>query len=138
MDLSSNLSLVSDTNLTPATQMAMPFNQASAASGNTYEDLMPFSSSRTLDDPMQDFNAFLESIGLSFDWDPEMMPSEHQHALQSGSLQLGMSNVEQGSVDQRLMSDEAPFSNFGSRLPSLQPESSPDDGKIATNRSCIA
>jgi hypothetical protein len=84
---------------------------------------------------MQDFNSFLDSLGLSFDWDPEILAPEHESVLGISSPRRGVSDIEQAVVDQRLMSDEAPFSNFGSRLPSLQRESNPDDGKIAVDGS---
>ncbi|KAJ5176944.1 uncharacterized protein N7482_002821 [Penicillium canariense] len=65
-----------------------------------------------LGDPVQDFTVFLESVGLSSDWDSGVF---------SGDLMS----------DSRVQADEPPsFSNFGSRLPSLQPESHEIEDRI--------
>ena len=89
-----------------------------------------------LGDPMQDFTVFLDSVGLSSDWhsgifnsiEPpiEPMPALSPNAKfgdhlpiptekQNGSLGDGRSQIP--------MEESNSFSRFGSRLPSLQPES---------------
>lgn len=84
-------------------------------------------------DPMQDFTAFLENIGMSDNWFPDIPPSvesgllpgdevlisslSHHHGLASGT----QSN-DHGPRSRIAILDEEPLSNFGSRMPSLQPE----------------
>ncbi|PKK46141.1 hypothetical protein CI102_8369 [Trichoderma harzianum] len=89
-------------------------------------------------DPMQDFATFLESIGLSEQWESEGLPSMEQWIFPTDSAvapQAGLKDAvpnEFDSEDHSLQShtaEEALFSNFGSRLPSLQP-----DGSEAENR----
>ncbi|KAI9924433.1 hypothetical protein MW887_007059 [Aspergillus wentii] len=85
-----------------------------------------------LGDPVQDFTVFLESVGLSSDWDsgvfssveepmlPTSFPMDSKPAIrETAAPRLGTEMIS----DQRTTADDAPsFSNFGSRLPSLQPE----------------
>ncbi|EEA28907.1 hypothetical protein TMatcc_002733 [Talaromyces marneffei ATCC 18224] len=86
-----------------------------------------------LGDPVQDFTVFLESVGLSTDWDSGVFSSIETDPLLSNSIQFDAKPAgrEYGHQrlnpdilsEQRVSADEAPsFSNFGSRLPSLQPE----------------
>lgn len=95
-----------------------------------------------LGDPVQDFTVFLESVGLSSDWDsgvfssvqdPMLPPSlsidsKQQIREAAASARLGGDLAN----DPRVQTDEAPpsFSNFGSRLPSLQPESHEIEDRI--------
>ncbi|KAJ5304112.1 Phospholipase D phosphatidylserine synthase type [Penicillium atrosanguineum] len=94
-----------------------------------------------LGDPVQDFTVFLESVGLSSDWDsgvfssvedpmlPPNMPmdSKSQVREQTASTRLGGDLMG----DPRMQAEEPPsFSNFGSRLPSLQPESHEIEDRI--------
>lgn len=94
-----------------------------------------------LGDPVQDFTVFLESVGLSSDWDsgvfssvedpmlpPSMsMDSKPQVREQTASTRLGGDLMS----DSRIQAEEPPsFSNFGSRLPSLQPESHEIEDRI--------
>ncbi|KAJ6070633.1 hypothetical protein N7467_011952 [Penicillium canescens] len=92
-----------------------------------------------LGDPVQDFTVFLESVGLSSDWDsgvfssveePMMPPSmtiDSKPPRETMSSRLG----EHIMNDPRVPADDQPsFSNFGSRLPSLQPESHEMDDRI--------
>jgi hypothetical protein len=94
-----------------------------------------------LGDPVQDFTVFLESVGLSSDWDsgvfssveepmlaPSMsMDSKQQVREQTASARLGGDLMS----DPRMQAEEPPsFSNFGSRLPSLQPESHEIEDRI--------
>lgn len=94
-----------------------------------------------LGDPVQDFTVFLESVGLSSDWDsgvfssvedpmlaPSMsMDSKQQVREQAASTRLGGDLMS----DPRMQAEEPPsFSNFGSRLPSLQPESHEIEDRI--------
>ncbi|PGH23399.1 hypothetical protein AJ80_02509 [Polytolypa hystricis UAMH7299] len=84
-----------------------------------------------LGDPVQDFTTFLESVGLSSDWDSGMFSTVETEPLLSTPFDPKQSMREIGPPrfngdalpDQRNAPEEAPsFSNFGSRLPSLQPE----------------
>ncbi|KAJ5981263.1 hypothetical protein N7499_001725 [Penicillium canescens] len=92
-----------------------------------------------LGDPVQDFTVFLESVGLSSDWDsgvfssveePMMPPSmtiDSKPPRETMSSRLS----EHIMNDPRVPADDQPsFSNFGSRLPSLQPESHEMDDRI--------
>lgn len=102
-----------------------------------------------LGDPVQDFTVFLESVGLSSDWDsgvfssvesepllPTNIPFESKPPVREiGSQSQSQSQSQRfnGDIlsDQRTAADEAPsFSNFGSRLPSLQPEPHDSDDRI--------
>ncbi|KAJ5317928.1 hypothetical protein N7508_002436 [Penicillium antarcticum] len=90
-----------------------------------------------LGDPVQDFTVFLESVGLSSDWDsgvfssveePMMPPSmtiDSKPPRDTMSSRLGEHLMNDPRVD-----DQPSFSNFGSRLPSLQPESHEMDDRI--------
>ncbi|CAG7962829.1 unnamed protein product [Penicillium salamii] len=92
-----------------------------------------------LGDPVQDFTVFLESVGLSSDWDSGVFSSVEEPMLPPGMgidtkstrdtlhTQLGGDpmNDSRGPAD-----DQPSFSNFGSRLPSLQPESHEMDDRI--------
>ena len=85
-----------------------------------------------LGDPVQDFTVFLESVGLSSDWDsgafssvedpmlPTNIPIDSKPSMrETAAPRLGPDVMS----DLRSTADDAPsFSNFGSRLPSLQPE----------------
>lgn len=87
-----------------------------------------------LGDPVQDFTVFLESVGLSSDWDSGVFSTIETDPMMSSTVpfdqksHLRDANGPQrfnGDMlhDQRVPTDDAPsFSNFGSRLPSLQPE----------------
>ncbi|KAJ5345324.1 hypothetical protein N7452_003328 [Penicillium brevicompactum] len=92
-----------------------------------------------LGDPVQDFTVFLESVGLSSDWDSGVFSSVEEPMLPPGMgidaksnrdtlhTRLGgdLMNDSRGPAD-----DQPSFSNFGSRLPSLQPESHEMDDRI--------
>ncbi|KAI9374909.1 hypothetical protein BJX61DRAFT_495952 [Aspergillus egyptiacus] len=91
-----------------------------------------------LGDPVQDFTVFLESVGLSSDWDsgvfssveepmlPTSLPMESKSAIRESS-RLGPDMMS----DPRTAADDPPsFSNFGSRLPSLQPEAHEVDDRL--------
>ncbi|EED13010.1 C2H2 transcription factor (AmdA), putative [Talaromyces stipitatus ATCC 10500] len=95
-----------------------------------------------LGDPVQDFSVFLESVGLSTDWDSGVFSSVETDPLLSNSIQFDSktANREYGQPrlnpdilsEQRGSADEAPsFSNFGSRLPSLQPEPQESDERAS-------
>lgn len=94
-----------------------------------------------LGDPVQDFTVFLESVGLSSDWDSGVFSSVEEPMLPPGlsidskphvrdtpaSARLGADLMS----DVRVQADDPPsFSNFGSRLPSLQPESHEMEDRI--------
>ena len=94
-----------------------------------------------LGDPVQDFTVFLESVGLSSDWDsgvfssveePMLPPSLSMDSKQQvrdtpASSRLGADLIN----DSRVQAEDPPsFSNFGSRLPSLQPESHEMEDRI--------
>jgi hypothetical protein len=85
-----------------------------------------------LGDPVQDFTIFLESVGLSSDWDSGVFSSVESEPMLPSTLpfeskpprELAPQRFNNDILnEQRPGPDEPPsFSNFGSRLPSLQPE----------------
>ncbi|KAJ5908449.1 hypothetical protein N7495_001131 [Penicillium taxi] len=91
-----------------------------------------------LGDPVQDFTVFLESVGLSSDWDSGVFSSVEDPmlppSLSVDSKQQARDSARLGGdlmSDPRVPADEQPsFSNFGSRLPSLQPESHEIEDRI--------
>ncbi|KAJ4864345.1 fungal specific transcription factor domain-containing protein [Trichoderma breve] len=97
-------------------------------------------------DPMQDFATFLESIGLSEQWESEGLPSIEQWIFPTDSAvapQAGLKDAvanEFDSEDHSLQShaaEEALFSNFGSRLPSLQPDGSEAENRLQSSADTI-
>lgn len=82
------------------------------------------------EDPMQNFAAFIDSIGLSEGWASEGLFSIDQSLLPLDPaipLQMGLRDKATAADDvedppPREAPEEALLSNFGSRLPSLQPE----------------
>ncbi|PWY70232.1 C2H2 transcription factor [Aspergillus heteromorphus CBS 117.55] len=91
-----------------------------------------------LGDPVQDFTVFLESVGLSSDWDSgvfstvedPMLPTTLPMDSKPPVREMGRLGPDLLS-DPRSAADEAPsFSNFGSRLPSLQPEPHDVDDRL--------
>lgn len=93
-----------------------------------------------LGDPVQDFTTFLESVGLSSDWDSGMFSVETDPML-SSTMQLDSKpafapprfNQDIGAEQRQAADETHSFSNFGSRLPSLQPE--PQDSEDRTGAS---
>lgn len=86
-----------------------------------------------LGDPVQDFTVFLESVGLSSDWDSGVFSSVEEPMLpQNMSIDSKPQSRLGGDLMSDRVADEPPpsFSNFGSRLPSLQPESQDIDDRI--------
>ncbi|OQD74354.1 hypothetical protein PENDEC_c011G04545 [Penicillium decumbens] len=94
-----------------------------------------------LGDPVQDFTVFLESVGLSSDWDsgvfssveePMLPPSLSMDSKQEVREQPGATRLGGDLMsDPRTQAEDPPsFSNFGSRLPSLQPESHEMEDRI--------
>lgn len=100
------------------------------------DDLLRFALTGPLQDPMQDFNLFLDSIGLSPSWEPELFsqaPSfsvtlESSTSVLNSNLQPGSSQVL-SCQSPRVHNDDVPYSTFGSRLPSLQPQSRDSDDR---------
>lgn len=103
--------------------------------GDTYEQPPPVFDPPDLEDPMQDFNVFLSSVGLPSDWYQGIFNSiETNDSMVSPilrfneQLQVPRSHVNGDTMnDQRSPGqpeDNTSFSRFGSRLPSLHPESS--------------
>ncbi|RAK73435.1 FTFMHR domain-containing protein [Aspergillus fijiensis CBS 313.89] len=91
-----------------------------------------------LGDPVQDFTVFLESVGLSSDWDSgvfssveePMLPTTLPMETKPSVREMGRLGPELHS-DPRTAADDPPsFSNFGSRLPSLQPEPHEVDDRL--------
>lgn len=92
-----------------------------------------------LGDPVQDFTVFLESVGLSSDWDSGVFSSVEDPMLPT-SVPMDTKTPIREAVPARLgpdvmsdprTADDAPsFSNFGSRLPSLQPEPHEVDDRL--------
>lgn len=94
-----------------------------------------------LGDPVQDFTVFLESVGLSSDWDSGVFSSVEEPMLPPSLSIDSKQQVREATASTRLggdlmndprgQADEPPsFSNFGSRLPSLQPESHEMEDRI--------
>lgn len=87
-----------------------------------------------LGDPVQDFTVFLESVGLSSDWDSGIFSTIEPDPMMSSAVPFEQKPQirEPGGLqrfngdilhEQRAATEDVPsFSNFGSRLPSLQPE----------------
>jgi hypothetical protein len=105
--------------------------------GDTYDQAQPVFDPPDLEDPMQDFNVFLDSVGLSSDWHQGIFNSiEPNDSMASPTmrfndqLQVPRSNINGDAMsDQRSTGqpeDSTSFSRFGSRLPSLHLESSQD------------
>ncbi|KAK5090830.1 hypothetical protein LTR05_001007 [Lithohypha guttulata] len=88
-----------------------------------------YEQSPDLGDPMQDFTVFLDSIGLSSEWDPRMINSTEGEPFASPELKSDPNFYRQTNgtpVDHKLTAvqdESSTFSRFGSRLPSLQPDS---------------
>lgn len=105
--------------------------------GDTYEHAPQVFDPPDLEDPMQDFNVFLDNVGLSSDWHQGIFNSiEPNDSMVSPTirfneqLQVPRSHINGDAMsDQRSTGqpdDSTSFSRFGSRLPSLHPESSQD------------
>lgn len=93
-----------------------------------YGHQTPLFDSPDLGDPMQDFTVFLDSIGLSSEWDPRMINSTEGEPFTSPELKNDPNFYRQTNGDpidpklSGLQDEHTTFSRFGSRLPSLQPE----------------
>ena len=93
----------------------------------------PLSSRHHLGDPMQDFTVFLDSVGLSSDWHSGIFNSvENSDLMISPDLKNESLAIPKPHLNGESMNDgklgmpteeSSSFSRFGSRLPSLQPES---------------
>ncbi|EXJ79821.1 hypothetical protein A1O3_08106 [Capronia epimyces CBS 606.96] len=99
-----------------------------------------------LGDPMQDFTVFLDSVGLSSEWYANMFGHDqvdnyHSPELRSDHLNISRPHLNgEHSIDSKLgvpQEDTSSFSRFGSRLPSLQPESREPDFHRPEPRSSI-
>ena len=96
-----------------------------------------------LADPMLDFTHFLDSVGLSSDWHTSIFGNEEPFSspeLKGDGLGLRPPQLNgEHSGDRLLPPDEvSTFSRFGSRLPSLQPESrTPDANRQDPPRSLM-
>lgn len=99
-------------------------------------------------DPMQDFTHFLDSVGLSSDWHTNIFGDQHADTLspELKSENLNIPRSMQPNGDHNIDPGLAPpprdevstFSRFGSRLPSLQPESrTPDARPVDPPRSVL-
>ncbi|RMD42901.1 hypothetical protein DV735_g2205, partial [Chaetothyriales sp. CBS 134920] len=87
-----------------------------------------------LGDPMQDFSHFLDSVGLSSEWNTNLFGPDDTYGGaaaevgRDGGLRgaPGNGDASPGKMD-TAREEVATFSRFGSRLPSLQPDNrSPD------------
>lgn len=132
MDLPPSLTPMLEDHSLQSLQQTNSYAQSSTVpvEGSPCGDTLPDATSIPIDDPMQDFSAFIESIGLTLDWENEGFLSEsHQPPSECTALRSDLTEGRSqvcatgNSLGQRLVTDESPFSNFGSRLPSLQPES---------------
>ena len=110
-----------------------------------YGTQTPMFEAPDLGDPMQDFTVFLDSVGLSSDWhsgifnsvepgDPFVSPGMRysDHLTVPRPVLNGDTISDQRSNPPH--DDPSSFSRFGSRLPSLQPESRDYDGSRAESR----
>jgi len=97
-----------------------------------------------LGDPMQDFTVFLDSVGLSSEWYANMfgndpVESYHTPELRSDHINISRPHLNgEHAIDSKLgvpLDETGTFSRFGSRLPSLQPESKDPDIKGPEPRS---
>ena len=112
-----------------------------------YGTTRPMFEAPDLGDPMQDFTVFLDSVGLSSDWHSGIFNSvEGNDPFSSPNLRYtdnlpvpkthlnGEPIGTPRSVPGGPQDDSTSFSRFGSRLPSLQPESRDHDGAKAEGR----
>ena len=96
-----------------------------------------------LADPMLDFTHFLDSVGLSSDWHTSVFGNEEPFSspeLKAEQLGLKPPQLNGEHSDGRLgpPDEVSTFSRFGSRLPSLQPESrTPDVNRPEPPRSVM-
>jgi hypothetical protein len=109
-----------------------------------YGNPTPLFETPDLGDPMQDFTVFLDSVGLSSDWhsgifnsvensDLMISPDLKNETLAIPKTQLNGENMNDGRLG--LPTEESTsFSRFGSRLPSLQPESRDPEAPRAESR----
>ncbi|QKX60930.1 uncharacterized protein TRUGW13939_08076 [Talaromyces rugulosus] len=116
----------------PPPQLQPPVHEKSIA--DTYGVEPSILDLADLGDPVQDFTIFLESVGMSSDWDSGVFSSVETDSLLPNTLPFESKPPVREFAPQRFNSDllseqraaaaeETPsFSNFGSRLPSLQPE----------------
>ena len=89
-----------------------------------------------LGDPMQDFTHFLDSVGLSSDWHTSIFGSDPIDTFSSPELKTEnylkpTLNGEASDGNLKVPEEVSTFSRFGSRLPSLQPESRTPDTRTA-------
>ncbi|OAP56914.1 hypothetical protein AYL99_09026 [Fonsecaea erecta] len=90
-----------------------------------------------LGDPMQDFTVFLDSVGLSSEWYANMFGHDQvDHYNSPAELRGDHLNISRPQLNGEhpadsklgiLQEETSTFSRFGSRLPSLQPESKDSD-----------
>lgn len=89
-------------------------------------------------DPMQDFTHFLDSVGLSSDWHTNIFGDQADTLspeLKTESFNMprmhvnGDQNIDPGLAPPH-REEVSTFSRFGSRLPSLQPESRTPDARL--------
>ena len=109
-----------------------------------YGNPRPMFEAPDLGDPMQDFTVFLDSVGLSSDWHSGIFNSVESDPFASPSMRYTdhlavprtQLNGEPISTPRSIAGQEESnsFSRFGSRLPSLQPESRDADGNRGEGR----
>ncbi|KAK5199033.1 hypothetical protein LTR72_001516 [Exophiala xenobiotica] len=98
-----------------------------------------------LGDPMQDFTVFLDSVGLSSEWYASMFGDQadnyHSPDIPRDHLNISRPHLNgEPPIDSKLSiahEETSTFSRFGSRLPSLQPESKEPDSNRPEPRSAI-
>ena len=109
-----------------------------------YGNPRPMFEAPDLGDPMQDFTVFLDSVGLSSDWHSGIFNSIESDPFASPSMRYTdhlavprtQLNGEPISTPRSIGAQEESnsFSRFGSRLPSLQPESRDQDSNRGEGR----
>lgn len=108
-----------------------------------YGNPRPMFEAPDLGDPMQDFTVFLDSVGLSSDWHSGIFNSVESDPFASPSMtftdhlavpRTQLNGDPIGTPRSIIGQDEHSFSRFGSRLPSLQPESRDQDNSRGEGR----
>ncbi|KAL9624993.1 MAG: hypothetical protein Q9160_000722 [Pyrenula sp. 1 TL-2023] len=121
-------------------QPPQPASYAPRQYSDAYAPAAPVFEHPNLEDPMQDFTIFLDSVGLSSDWHAGMFSGAEpgtEPGLSPGMRYEPMGSTPRPQQNGEYLTDprmsnlgEDSFSRFGSRLPSLQPESrDPEEGR---------
>jgi len=111
-----------------------------------YGQPTPLFETPDLGDPMQDFTVFLDSVGLSSDWHSGIFGNEQVEPFTSPELRSDHLNISRPQLNGESAGDHklgvppeeiSTFSRFGSRLPSLQPESRESESNRVERRTSV-